>query len=472
MMKDMMEKEQEIEIKKPEYVEEIKSLIENCIDYDELKDLLDDYHENDIAEALELLESHDRKKLYLALGNEQMSEIISYVDDAEEYLREMGKEMAADVIEEMDADDAADIFEDMEEQHRDSILELVDEKVKSDIEMIQSYSEDEIGSELTTNFVTIRRGISIKEAMRSLVKQAADKDNIETLYVVENEKLYGAIELKDLIVAREHQDLEDITATSYPFVYATDKISDCINKIKDYAEDSIPVVDEEMKLIGIITAQDLIEVVDDEMGEDYAKFAGLSAEEDLEESLKDSLKKRTPWLIVLLFLGLIVSTVVGAFEGLVSEITLIASFQSVILGMSGNVGTQSLAVTIRVLTDESLTFTEKLKFIGKEVRIGFVNGILLGGIACLVVGSYIVLFRHRTIVFAFAISACVGLALVVAMAISSFMGSIIPIIFNQFKKDPAVASGPLISTVNDLVAVVTYYGLSWLILISILNLAG
>lgn len=206
------------------------------------------------------------------------------------------------------------------------------------------------------------------------------------------------------------------------------------------------------------------------MGDDYAKLAGLTAEEDLKETTFQSMKKRLPWLIALLALGIIVSTVVGVFESVVAVLPIVICFQSLILDMAGNVGTQSLAVTIRVLMDEELTTLQKVGFVFKEVRVGLCNGLFLGSITFLFVGLYIWLFKKVSPDSAFLISGCVGLALMVAMMVSSLVGTLIPMFFHKIKVDPAVASGPLITTVNDLVAVVTYYGLAWILLLNVFKL--
>ena len=241
--------------------------------------------------------------------------------------------------------------------------------------------------------------------------------------------------------------------------------------MKDYAEDSIPVLDENDEILGVITSQDIVEVVDDEMGDDYAKLAGLTAEEDLQETLVESMKKRLPWLIILLVLGMGVSSVVGIFETVVAVIPIVMCFQSLILDMAGNVGTQSLAVTIRVLVDENLTSKQKRHLVGKEMRVGFMNGLFLGILAFSFIGLYVWLLKNNPVSHAFIISGCVGLALMIAMVISSLVGTLIPMLFDKIKIDPAVASGPLITTINDLVAVVTYYGLVWLLLIDVLHFA-
>jgi magnesium transporter len=182
------------------------------------------------------------------------------------------------------------------------------------------------------------------------------------------------------------------------------------------------------------------------------------------------MKKRLPWLLVLLALGMVVSTVVGAFEKVVAQLTLIMAFQSLILDMAGNVGTQSLAVTIRVLTDEHLAFKQKAHLVVKEIRIGLCNGILIGLLSFVLVGLYIMLFKGRAALFSFAVSGCIGVSLVLAMIVSSAVGTLIPLFFKRINIDPAVASGPLITTINDLVAVVVYYGTSWLLLLNVLKL--
>lgn len=455
----------------PDYEEELAGILRSNLSDAEILEQLDNYHENDIAGALELLTVDERKRLYHVLGAERVSEIFTYIDDVDDYIGELNIRSAARVIGNMDSDDAVDVLEELDEDERKNIIRLLDRESREDIALITSYEEDEIGSKMTTNFIEISKNLTIKEAMKSLIAQAEDNDNITTIYVTdENEKFYGALDLKDLIVARTYVDLESLITTSYPYVRDHEQISDCIERLKDYAEDSIPVLNNEDEIIGVITSQDIVEVVDDEMGEDYAKLAGLTEEEDLEESLLDSIKKRLPWLIVLLFLAMGVSSVVGIFESVVSKIALVVCFQSMILGMAGNVGTQSLAVTIRVLMDEELDGKEIFRLIMKEVKVGFFNGLILGVLSFVAIGVYIYLFKAHILLNAFAISGCVGIALLVAMTVSSLIGTAVPIFFTKIKVDPAVASGPLISTVNDLTAVVIYYSMVWVLVINVLKL--
>ena len=468
----LLEEEKERIPERPDYEQELVEIIRSSASDEEIREELEGYHDNDIAGVLEELTPEERERLYRILGVEAVSEVFAYLEeDVEKFINEVDEEQAADILESMDADDAVAVLDELEEDKSTAIKELMDEEALEDIDLIESYEDDEIGSRMTTNFIVIKKDFTVRQAMKALIEQAAENDNILTIYVVnDDETFYGAIDLKELIIARDYVELETLIVTSYPYVYAKESISECIEELKDYSEDSIPVLDNDNHILGVITSWDIVEAVDDEMSEDYAMLAGLTEEEEMQEPLKDSVRKRLPWLIVLLFLGLGVSTVIGLFEPVVAQLTIVVSFQSTILGMAGNVGTQSLAVTISVLMDEGLTWKQELKLVWKEIKVGFTNGLILGLMSFVLIGLFIYFFKGKSFMFSYAISGCIGASLLLAMVISSFMGTMIPITLKKMKIDPAVASGPLISTINDLVAVVSYYGLTWLLLIQVLQL--
>ncbi len=459
-----------LQLRHPEYDRELTELVRSRLSPKAFREKLLDYHENDIAEALASLTSEERRRIYGALETAELSAVLEYAEPMTPYLNELTLRQRVDVLSRMDADAAVDYLKTLAPDEKNTLLELMDDAKRRELAALWVYDEDEIGSVMTTNCIVIPEGLSVKAAMSSLISQAAEHDNISTIYVVDSERAYyGAIDLKDLIIAREGQPLADLIATSYPYVYAHEKIDDALPRIRDYSEDSIPVLDDENRLVGVVTAQDFLQVVDDELSEDYAKFAGLSAEEDLREPLWQSVRKRLPWLLVLLGLGMVVSGVVGLFEAVVAQLTLVVCFQSLVLDMAGNVGTQSLAVTIRVLMDSEVSAAQKRKLVWKEARVGFMNGAILGAASFVLIGLYLLL-RGQTALMAFGVSGCIGIALLAAMVLSAISGTVIPIFFKKIHVDPAVASGPLITTVNDLVAVVSYYGLTWLLLIKWLNL--
>ena len=469
----MMKAKEPMHDHQTEHTGEILSIIRSGASPLALRERLEDYHENDIASVLPELQPAQRKKLYLVLNPEFLAEVFTYLDEeAGQFLAEMDVTRAVEVISRMDSDDAVTMLRQLSREKRDVLLDLLDTETRNDIALIASFGDDEIGSKMTTDYIEIPVNSTAKEAMVSLSQQARENDNISTIYVLDkNRTFYGAVPLRDLIIADGTTAVTDLTVTSFPYVYAQELVDDCIETLKDYSEDSIPVLDHQNRILGIVTSQDLIEISDAEMGEDYAKLAGLTAENDLKESVGKSVKKRLPWLIVLLGLGLIVSSVVGVFEGVVAQLPLIICFQSLILDMAGNVGTQSLAVTIRVLTDETIPPRERLRLVPREMQVGFLNGLLLGLMSLVLIGLYLMIVKGQTPTVAFSVSGCIGIALITAMMVSGLIGTITPMFFKKIHIDPAVASGPLITTINDLVAVVVYYGLTWIFLIEMFHLA-
>ena len=454
----------------PDYKAEIAQLVKSSLTPTRMRQKLMDYHENDLASALEILEREERNRLYGVLDADTLAGVLEYAEPIGVYLAELSIRRRVDILSRIELPMAVLYLEGLEKKARNELLELLPDALKREISMLAAFDKDEIGSKMTTNYISIRYGIDVREAMNELVKQAAENDNVSTIYVVDEADTFaGAIDLKDLIVARRETPLDSITLTSYPYVYANEPIDECIERIRGYSEDSIPVLDADNRLCGVLTAQDVAELVEDEIGDDYAKLGGLSAEEDLCEPLRKSIGKRLPWLIILFGLGLLVSSVVGMFEGVVSHLSLIVAFQSLILGMAGNVGTQSLAVTIRMLGDEALTGRQKWYLVAKEARVGLCNGMILGTLSFLLIGGLLFL-RGENVTLAFSVSLCTGFSLLIAMLLSSVAGTGIPLLFQKLRIDPAVASGPFITTVNDLVAVVTYYGLSWILLIRVLGL--
>ncbi len=466
-----MEERNELNIRDRGYTSEILAIIRGDLPDCEIKLRLEEYHKNDLAGTFEELDAHERERLSEILGSEMMSGIVAFLDDAAEYLSEIDADDAAEIIEQMDADDAHEALDELDEETRSEIFELIeDAEIREDIELIDSYADDEFGSRMSTNFIAVKRGSTVKETMKAMVSEAAENDNIYTLFVVDDDgSFYGVIDLKDLIVARSGVELETLISTTFPFVYDKDIVSENIERLRGYSENMIPVLSaRDNTLLGVITSTDIIELVDEELAEDYAKLAAMSAETEPDEPLLVSMKKRVPWLIALLLMGLVVSAVVGAFESVVDALPMIVSFQSLILGMAGNVGTQSLAVTVRALgNSDDGSLKNHVLTILKEVRVALLNGFALGVISFLIVSTYLFVFASYAASFVFAAAGCVGLAMCFAMTISGFTGSAIPICLYRCGVDPAVASGPLITTVNDLVAVISYYGLAWALLLGI-----
>ena len=306
------------------------SLFRSGLDAGALMDRLKDFHEHDIAQALEELTTAERRQLCDKLGAQWMAEIFPYYDEPGQLLAELSPKMAAAVTDCMDSDEAAWILDETPEEFRAQLVGYLKADTAADLKLLSSYGDDEIGSLMSTNYISILRSLSVKEAMKELIRQSKENDNISTLYVVDEEGVFcGAIDLKDLILAREGTSLSECTITSYPFVRDHDPIEEAMDWTLDYEEDSLPVLDQDGKLAGVITSQDMVDYLENASKEVYNKLAGISEgdddDEDIHEPLTVSLKKRMPWLIVLLFLGMFVSSVVGMFEGIVAKIAILSA---------------------------------------------------------------------------------------------------------------------------------------------------
>ena len=457
-----------------DYIKEIIELVNNAMNNPELNltEELKHYHEKDIADAyLEL--DKDKQEFFRDNIDEQLlSDIFSYfAEENIEAIEELPNEEIADIVELMDVDDAKDVLDELDEEKQDEVKELMEGEIKEDLKLIDSFSEDEIGSIMTTNFIQVTTDLTIKEAMKKVVELAENNDNITTILAVEpNDKFVGTIDIVDIIRGKQTESVETIVRHNTPYVYAHELISDSLEKLREYNLDITPVLDHGDHLLGVITSDDLVNIVDEELGEDYAKLAGLSEESDLDEPIRTSVKKRIPWLIILLFLGIGVSILISRFEVVIATMTVVMFFQSLILGMAGNVGTQSLAVTVRVISDTDLTKKESAKLIFKELKVGFANGLILSIISFGCVFLFL-LIKHAEIVVGegyniehvLKLTGSVSISLVMAMTLSSLFGTTVPILLKKLKVDPAAASGPFITTINDCIAVICYYGLAMLL---------
>ena len=285
-------------IEERNYTQEIFDLIRKTKNSKLLAQTLTNYHDNDIADALTYLSPDERKRLYKAIGIEATSRIFAYLDeDVDKYFAELENEKAADILEEMDADDAIDILEELDKKKADAIISLIEPESKSDIQLIKSYKDNEFGSLMTTNYITLEYGIGIKKSIEQLIEEAEENDNIETLYIVKEGKFYGALTLRDLLITKKDEDLDDKIILSYPFVYDHEEITDAaIDTLADYSEDSIPVLNKEnSQIVGVITSADIVELINEE-------------EEKIEEKAEERTRK-TDWFelaafALLLLMGL------------------------------------------------------------------------------------------------------------------------------------------------------------------------
>lgn len=443
-----------------EYKKELTLIIQTVTDTERLYDELSNYHLYDIASALYEVTEEDRRRVYSVLGDKDTAELFTYLDDAEEFISELEANEAAKIIEEMEPPDAAELLLDVEEEDREKITSLMDSEAVDSLKRTEAYGEDKVGSYMTDNYVALSVNSTVPSAMSEMIRQAGENDNIQTLFVTDTDGIYrGAVELKELILSRRQDSFSDLIKGAYPFVYDDEEMEEVVDRLKEYAEDSFPVLDRAKRLVGALTGEIIAERADEQIREDYAKLGGLAGEED--ESVMRSVKNRLPWLLLLLFLGIAVSSVVGLFEGVIASLPVLVFFQTMILGMAGNAGTQSLAVSVLRLSSG-----RRRGGLYREITIGLCNGVIMGIIATAVVFLYVTTLRLEVIsgagfsaAHALLAGGAVGISMLISIAIATLGGASLPRLLSRLGIDPAVASGPFITTLNDVIAVMVYYGL-------------
>lgn len=426
---------------------------------------LQDFHETDILLAMQELDEDSVARLKRILPIDMLSDMASNIDDSEEMedlARDIDNEKLADIIEDMDTQDAIDLLEALPEEQQALVLDLVDEDVKEEISEVDSYEEDEVGSYMDKDYLVVNDALTVKKAMRIVIQAASEIDDFSIIYVNDEDNKYrGLILLKDLICARGDDSFVDLIKENYPKLNHKTNIEEKIDEISEYELESYPVINDKNELIGVIKADTIKELVEISAKEDFNMLASIS-DDYLSEKLTKSVFHRIPWLLFLLVVSILVCFVASSFEELVAPFVTILFFQSMVLDMSGNVGTQSLAVMIASQEDIKGKFKEALKTILKEVLIGLINGVVLGIISFLIVFLFLqITGKDMNLTIKSALS--IGTAILIVPTISSFIGTVVPLILIKLHVDPAVASGPFITTLNDITAVLLYYGLAILI---------
>ena len=443
-----------------DFILEILNLIQNTIDDEVLSDELSQYHASDIADSFDELTDEEIRRLYDILPSEFLADIITYIEEKERYLDLMENEDVADILDNMESNDAAEVLEELDEEDILEINQLVEPETLEDINLINSYDDNELGSVMSTDYIEIKADLTIKQAMKAVINSANEVENINVIYVTDEVGKYvGIITLRDLIRARSTDLLEDIIKTNYPTLYDYSLLDEIDHDILDYELESYGVLDRRGLLIGIVNDETLIGLVEEEYKEDYAMLAGISEIEDTTEPIYKSVLARLPWLAFLLVIGLLVSLLTSSFEKVILELTTVVFFQSLILGMAGNTGTQSLAVTISKLNDDEKKIGKVIK---RELITGFLNGLIIAVIAFGLVMGFLLL-RNEGMAASLKTALSVSISLIISMSIAAFLGAFVPYVLSKLKVDPAVASGPFITTINDIVAIIIYYSLASLL---------
>ncbi len=433
-------------------LEKIEDLLEGT--EQELRLFLEELHPSEIAKILELLKDNKREILISLLPIEVASEAISEMDPEshpEKLLASLNTDLVTNIVEELSYDDATDIVSQLSEEKREEILENIDEEDASEIRKLLSYSEDTAGGLMSTEFIKINLAQNKRQALEEVANQSEEIENFYAIYVIDdNERLIGTVSLKNLIKAKPNAQIEALLDEDLVYVTADTDQEEVAQLLSQYNLPGIPVVDEEMKLLGVVSFDDVIDVLEEETTEDILKIANVSDEEELSGNWKDAVKSRVPWLMVNTVTAFIASSVVYFFQPTIQKITLLATFMPIIAGLGGNAGTQALAVTIRRISLNTLPDSKVLETIKKEVLVGIINGLVFGSIV-----SLVAVFNNHSPV----LGVVVFLAMFGNLVIAGITGASVPIILEKLGFDPAVASSIILTAFTDTLGFLLILGL-------------
>ncbi|MCL5779360.1 MAG: magnesium transporter [Firmicutes bacterium] len=438
--------------------------VEECLhqlNEKKLRDCLEDLHPADVAEALPRVSLAQRVRVMRAAGSERAALILYELDRdiVPPLIEALGPKRLAEVLNDMSDDDAADILGELPESQKNQLLNLMEDAEAEDVRELLKYGKDTAGGIMTTEYVSLKEDITVARAIEHLREEGSEVETIYYVYSInENAELTGVISLRQLITAPPDARLEQVVTRRVVSANVWDDQEKVARMVAKYDIIAIPVVNDQNQLLGIITVDDVLDVLEEEATEDILKLANLDAEgQDLVETGPwQRASKRLPWLVGLLFGGLIAGNVIESFSGTLEKVTALAFFMTAMAGGPGNAATQSLALVVRGLATGEVDQRRLLKAILKEAQVGVIVGIVSGSVLALVA----VLWQGQP-----TLGFVVGLALGINITISTILGSFFPVIIHRLGADPAVASGPFISTLMDVTSMFIYFGLAtWLLL--------
>ena len=420
-----------------------------------LKELLKEYHASEIAIILESLPQDSRDRIINILPSDLASDVLSEMDaesHPERILENLNPEKRSEIVEELDYDDATDIISQLPEEQQNEILLELDEEDASTIRNLLTYAEDTAGGIMNTQVLKLNGKSSKKEALDEVIRQSEEMEEFYTINVIDDDNvLLGIVSLKDIIKAKNSIKVAELIQVDFVYVLADTDQEEVAKLISQYNLTSIPVVDEEMHLLGRITFDDVIDVLEEENTEDILKISGVSEDEELAGNWREAVKSRLPWLVLNLGTAFLAASVIRYFHGTIAQLGIIAGYMTMIAGMGGNAATQALAVTVRRISLNDLTDNQAYRTVLKEFTVGLINGAVIGAI-----------------VFVFAyfydLNPLLGLVVFLAMTgnliIAGVAGSAIPLVLKRVGIDPAVASSIIITTFTDVFGFLLLLGMA------------
>ena len=418
-----------------------------------LKRLIDEMRPADLADLVEHLDQEERLHIFDFLEPKGAGDVLVEMEAPaqESILDELDNQAISEIVQELDSDDAADLVGDLPAERAQQIIETLEDEVSEELEKLLPYPEDTAGGIMALEFVAAKADATVQEAIETIREKREDVVNVYYLFVVDDfNRLVGVVSLKDLVLERSERKVSEIMNPEVISVDVNRDQEEVYHLVKKYDLVTIPVVDGQNRLIGRITHDDIIDVIEEEADEDMSLMAGVIRQEIAEESSLKISRARLPWLIAGLFGGIVAAVVINQFESSLEKILALSFFFPVIMAMGGNTGTQASTVAVRGIATGDISLVNIGKRLWMEMKVALLNGVICGILLGLIVGIWL---------YDFGLGIIVALSLVVIILNSGFIGAAVPLALKRLDIDPALATGPFVTTTNDILSLLIYLGL-------------
>ncbi|MAT58903.1 MAG: magnesium transporter [Ignavibacteriae bacterium] len=445
-----------------ELIENISTLIENQAK-ESLMNIFANLHPADIAEIINNLNIEKASFAFELLDNETAGEVLIELDEnlREKLLKRIDAETISDIVEELDTDDATDIVSELPEELADAVLEKLDREESEDVKKLLEYPEDSAGGIMNSDFVYVYEDNTIKGAIKEIRKHAEEFEHIYHIYVLNHsDQLVGIVYLKSLLTNPLRQKITSVMEEDLIYVNPNTDQEEVAALMDKYDLVAIPVVDSNKVMLGRITIDDVVDVINEEASEDIQKIVGLSEEQESSDSVFRISRIRLPWLIIGLVLEVLNALILSNYEASLTQILVATFFMPIVMAVGGSSGTQSAIVMVRSLGSKEIWLKEVAKKLGKELFVSLINGIVLSSILFSLVFLF---FSQETVTISFTLILCLSLQIIILF--STMMGAAIPIVLKKMGLDPAIATGPFVTSSNDIIGLLIYLSLvTWFML--------
>ena len=441
-----MEKETILEMLEERQYKELKLQLENMHPVD-IAELMEELDEKQIILVFRLLEKDEAAETFTEMNSDLREQLLNALTDSE----------IEEFMEEMYLDDTVDIVEELPANVVERLLQATDEDTRAQINELLKYPEDSAGSIMNVEYIAFQKDMTVEEAILRIRQIGINRETIYTCYVTEKRKLIGVVTVKDLLTSGDNRLIEEIMETNIIYVNTHDDQEEAASLINKYGMIAIPVVDNDMRMVGIVTVDDAMEVIEEETTEDMSMMAGIVAPSEdsyFETSVWQHAKSRFPWLLILMISATLSGLVLGYFEDAIIALPILNTFITMLTGTGGNCGSQSSTLIIRGLAVDEIEFKDIFKVLFKELRVAALVGVMLAVVNGI---RIIIMYHNNTDINAFTLAFVLGITMICTVLLSKIIGCTLPLLAKKCKLDPALMAAPLITTLVDAGTILIYF---------------